>query len=84
MSRQFFVVFVPLVVVRNYLVNAPGPDEALAAIGRAPKEWFTKCMHSERIVGMFETFEGVPMKATELTQLADEDREPDPDLGVLS
>ncbi len=81
--RRFFVVSVPLIVVRNMVVSAPGPDEAMRAAVNSPNEWFDKCLHSERIVGVYHTFDGVPTYVKELGDVGKDDPG-DPDLGVLS
>ncbi len=77
MSRRYFIVSLPLVVVRNLIVSAPGEDEAARAAIEAPAEWYDRAMHNERIVGVYKTLDGVPLSVKSLD-------EPDPDMGVLS
>lgn len=69
MSQSIFVVSVPLVVVRNYVVAAESADEACAVVKRVPGDWLERCMHNERVVGFYETFDGVPLKATPITDV---------------
>lgn len=83
MSREIFVVSVPIVVVRNYVVSAAHAEDAKLAIERAPAEWFSKCMHNERLVGLYSSFEGTPIKVTPIKDL-EPDSEPDIDLKELS